>query len=120
MKKWILIIVLMLSGYICQAGELSVTWTMPTTNHDGTPLTDLGGAKIYWGLNSSNYTHVVDAGLTNRLDFTNLTAGVLYYLNGTAYSIAGLESAFTVEVAKKAYKHEDKPKEPIHLMIRSK
>ena len=29
--------------------SVTVQWTMPTVNLDGTPLTDLAGAKVYYG-----------------------------------------------------------------------
>ena len=83
-------------------GQVSVWWTMPTENLDGTPLTDLAGAKVYYGTSSSNYTQVVDAGLTNAFTVTWLVFGTMYYFNGTAYSTAGLESDFCNEVAKSA------------------
>ena len=117
----------------CLAGEVSVAWTFSSTNVDGTPLTDLAGAKVYWGDKSSNYTHVVDVpggvpggpgratvtvpGLTvlwpsGYLVSTGALQAVVsvetaprlqartYYLNGTAYNTAGLESDFCREVAK--------------------
>ena len=82
--------------------SVSLTWTMPTRNIDGTPLTDLAGAKVYYGTASSNYMHVVDVGLCEAATITGLTAGATYYLNGTAYNAAGLESDFCAEVAKQA------------------
>jgi hypothetical protein len=30
-----------------QAAEVQLTWTSPTTNVDGTPLTDLAGYRVY-------------------------------------------------------------------------
>ena len=84
--------------------SVTVQWTMPTVNLDGTPLTDLAGAKIYYGTASSNYTHVVDVGMVESYTVTGLVEGVTYYLNGTAYYTAGLESDFCNEVAKMATK----------------
>jgi len=83
-------------------GTVTLTWTMPTNNLDGTPLTDLAGAKVYYGTASSNYTTVVDAGMVETYTITGLTAGATYYCNGTAYNTAGLESDFCDEVAKEA------------------
>ena len=82
--------------------SVTVTWNMPTNNLDGTPLTDLAGAKIYYGTESSNYTTLVDAGMVEAFTVTGLVRGVTYYLNGTAYNVAGLESDFCTEVAKEA------------------
>lgn len=82
------------------AGEVELGWTLPTENMDGAPLTHLAGAKVYYGTASSNYTVVIDVGLTNRYTVTGLNAGTTYYFNGTAYNTAGLESDFCNEVAR--------------------
>ena len=87
----------------CRAAEVRVAWTFADRNTDGTPLTDLAGAKVYYGTASSNYTHVVDVpggvpGSEGRATVTGLAHGVAYYLNGTAYNAAGLESDFCNEV----------------------
>jgi len=88
-----------------RAAEVSVSWTFAANNVDGTPLTDLAGAKVYYGASSSNYTQVVDVsggqpGQACSFTVTGLVAGVTYYFNGTAYNTAGLESDFCAEVAK--------------------
>ena len=85
------------------AAEVRVVWTFADRNTDGTPLTDLAGAKVYYGTASSNYTHVVtlpggSPGGEGRATVTGLTHGVAYYLSGTAYNVAGLESDFCNEV----------------------
>ena len=84
--------------------KVQLIWTMPTNNMDGTPLTDLAGAKVYYGTSSSNYTEIVDVGLTNRTFVTGLQANRLYFFNGTAYNTAGLESDFCNEVAKGVFR----------------
>jgi len=86
-------------------GWVEVSWTFATTNEDGSPLTDLAGAKVYYGTSSSNYVSVLDVpggtpGGTSTARVTGLKPGVTYFLNGTAYSTAGLESDFCDEVAK--------------------
>jgi hypothetical protein len=88
---------------------ITVMWDMPTNHVDGTPLTDLAGAKVYYGTSSSNYSAVVvvpggapGETITYRLTMAahGLLPGVTYYLNGTAYNTSGLESDFCNEVAK--------------------
>jgi hypothetical protein len=88
---------------------ISVSWTFVTHNTNGTPVTNLAGAKVYYGTSSSNYTHVIDVpgGVPGQSKTFRLAAsvhgllpGVTYYLNGTAYNRAGLESDFCNEVAK--------------------
>ena len=70
-------------------GKVTVRWTMPTNNVDGTPLTDLAGVKVYCGTESSNYVQVVDVpggtpGGNGTCTVTGLVAGVTYYLSGTS------------------------------------
>ena len=89
------------------AAEVRVAWRFADRNTDGTPLTDLAGAKVYYGTASSNYTHVVTVpggspGGEGRATVTGLVRGVAYYLNGTAYNVAGLESDFCNEVRRVA------------------
>jgi len=98
-------------------GEVTLSWTMPTNNMDGTSLTNLAGAKVYVGTASSNYTRAVDAGMVERFVLVGLQEGQTYYCNGTAYNRAGLESDFCTEVIKRAeaphrwpYEKETPPK----------
>ena len=77
-----------------------VFWTAPTTNTDGTPLTDLAGFKIYWGANSGNYglnVEVADPKATSYTlcNFLPLT----YYFAMKAYTTTGTESSFSNEVS---------------------
>ena len=86
------------------AGILDASWTAPTTNTDGTPLTDLATYRVYYGtsaspclggtfsqLTSSTPTPPANQTVTYRL--TNLTAGTLYSVALTAVDSAGRESA---------------------------
>ena len=89
------------------AAEVRVAWTFAERNTDGSALTDLAGAKVYYGTASSNYTHVVTVpggspGGEGRATVTGLAHGVAYYLSGTAYSEAGMESDFCNEVRRVA------------------
>ncbi|HZX49313.1 MAG TPA: fibronectin type III domain-containing protein, partial [Nitrospirota bacterium] len=43
-----------------RAGQAILTWDPPTTNSDGSPLTDLAGYKVYYGPTSGNYSAVID------------------------------------------------------------
>jgi len=36
------------------AGSALLSWNAPSTNEDGTPLTDLAGYKIYYGTATGN------------------------------------------------------------------
>jgi len=98
-----------LAGAQTASPGFSVSWTFATHNTDGTPLTDLAGAKVYYGTTSSNYTHVVDVpggqpgqSVTFRLTQAEhgIQPGVTYFVTGTAYNTAGLESDFCNEAAR--------------------
>ena len=82
------------------AGEAILTWDPPTTNTDGTPLTDLTGYKIHYGTTSGNYTTVIDVGNVTTYTVTNLTNNVTYYFATTAYDTSGNESGYSNEVSK--------------------
>ncbi len=73
------------------------TWTAPTINTNGTPLTDLAGYTLYYGNSSGNYTTTVNVGNVTTYTFTNLAAGT-YYFAVTAYDTSGNQSAYSNEV----------------------
>jgi hypothetical protein len=86
-----------------QVGNSSATlsWTPPTQNTNGSPLTDFAAYKIYYGNESGNYptsiqidnpgiaTYVID-GLTPNT----------YYFVVTAINSSGVESGFSNEASK--------------------
>jgi hypothetical protein len=77
-------------------GSATLSWLPPTTNTDGTPLTNLAGYRIYWGTAPGNYsssTTVMNPGLTTYV-VGNLTPNT-YYFAVTAVSSAGAESVFS-------------------------
>jgi hypothetical protein len=74
-------------------GNATVSWTPPTQNTDGTPLTNLAGYRVVYGTNAANLTQVVqvpNAGTTVQV-VENLTSGT-YYFAVKAYSSTGAES----------------------------
>ena len=80
--------------------SLTLTWTAPEDNADGTPLLDLSGYKIRYGTSSGSYSQVVtlnNAGL-NRFVVDNLPSGT-YYFTITAFNHAGTESQLSGEVS---------------------
>ena len=82
------------------AADVTLSWDAPTTNEDGSPLTDLAGYKIYYSLSSGNYTSHIDVGNVTTSQVNNLTDGATYYLAVTAYDFSGNESAYSSEVSK--------------------
>ena len=80
-------------------GSATLAWNAPTTNTDGTLLTDLAGYKIYYGTSSGNYTSVIDVGNATTYTASNLSSGA-YYFAVTSYDISGTESAYSNEASK--------------------
>jgi hypothetical protein len=80
------------------AAALQLAWEVPTTNTDGTPLTDLAGYKIHYGTAPGSYTTTIDVGNQTTYHLTGLPGGHTYYMVVTAYDTSGNESTFSTEV----------------------
>ena len=77
-------------------GSARLTWTPPTTNTNGTPLTNLAGYRVRWGTAAGNYPNVVtlnNPGLTAYV-VENLVPGT-YFFVVTALNSTGVESQFS-------------------------
>jgi hypothetical protein len=73
--------------------NVTLDWTPPTQNGDGSVLTDLAGYKIHYGTSKDQLTqtaNVTNPGLTSYV-VDQLSAGT-WYFNMTAYSNSGAES----------------------------
>ena len=82
------------------AGAVTINWTPPTQNVDGSTLTNLSGYNIHYGTKSGNYTQkitVSNPGLATYV-VSNLTAGT-YYFAVAAVNSAGTESPLSSEVS---------------------
>ncbi len=82
-----------------QAAQVQLAWDAPTTNVDGTPLTDLAGYRLYYGQTSGNYQSFVDIGNQTTYTLAGLQPGQTYYFAVTAYDTSGTQSAFSNEVS---------------------
>ena len=79
--------------------SVDLTWDEPTEYTDGTPLTSLGGYKIYTGNTPGNYSQVLDVGNVTSYTLSGLNDGTTYYFAVTAYSTGGSLSLFSSEVS---------------------
>jgi hypothetical protein len=82
-------------------GSATLSWTPPTTNTDGSPLTNLAGYKIYWGTTAGTYPNAVsltNPGLTSYV-VVNLVPGT-YFFVATAVNSLGAESVFSAPASK--------------------
>jgi hypothetical protein len=87
------------SGNPSTSNSVTLTWIAPTTNDDGTPLTDLAGYKIYYGTSPSSYSNHITIGNTNSYSISNLSSN-MYYFTIVAYDTSGNESNYSNEVGK--------------------
>ena len=82
------------------SSDAILSWDAPTTNADGTTLTDLAGYKIYVGRATGVYdAGVIDVGNILTITLTNFCEGV-YFFVATAYDTSGNESVYSNEVSK--------------------
>lgn len=77
-------------------GSVTLSWTPPTQNEDGTVLMDLAGYNIYWGTSSGSYPNSI------RLDNPGLSAYMVenlapgtYEFVATSFNASGVESTYS-------------------------
>lgn len=82
-------------------GSATLNWTAPTTNTDGTPLTNLAGFYVYDGTSPSSMQLIatVSSATTTTYTVTKLTSGTWYFAIA-AYNSDGSQSAQSTEVSK--------------------
>jgi hypothetical protein len=83
------------------AGTASLSWTAPTRNTDGSPITGLAGYHVYYGTDPHNFTQTVKISGAAQTTYvvTGLTAGK-YYFAVSAYNAMGRESVKSNVVSK--------------------
>jgi hypothetical protein len=84
------------------SGTATVSWAIPATNNDGTPLTNLSGFRIYYGTAPDSMTKVAQIANPSVSTYavTNLSPAT-WYFGVKAYTSAGVESAIS-NIANKA------------------
>lgn len=66
---------------------------------DPNPDPTVVGYKMYWGVASSTYTNMVDAGNAMSVSIPGLVEGTTYFFAATSYDTFGLESDWSNEVS---------------------
>ncbi len=82
-------------------GSITLSWTAPTQNEDGTALIDLAAYKFYYGTSSGSYSNQIrvdNPGIATYM-IGNLTPAT-YYVVATAINAAGVESRYSNEAVK--------------------
>ena len=115
--KWLIsiIIVLLTAGVLIALPyqpKTTLSWDAPTTNTDGTPLTDLAGYRVYWGTINGTYTANKDVGnilTVNIAQTMGLTPRGNYCFAVTAYDVELNESAYSNEICNNFKKQPNPP-----------
>jgi putative Ig domain-containing protein len=83
------------------AGSASLSWTAPTQNTDGTPVTDLAGYHIYFGTSVAALNSLIDVpgAATTEYEISNLSSGTYYFIV-VAYNSLGFESPASNQASK--------------------
>jgi predicted membrane-bound dolichyl-phosphate-mannose-protein mannosyltransferase len=100
-------------------GVLDVTFLAPTTNTDGSPLTDVNSYRVYYGTTEHPCPggRVIAAAAPKvplpperplLVRLTGLTLGTLYYVAVTAVNSRGIESACTNTLSARARRADEK------------
>lgn len=74
-------------------GSASLSWSVPTQNTDGTPLTDLAGYHIYYGTSAGAWTSTITVLSATETSYvvSGLASGT-YYFTIVAFNTAGDDS----------------------------
>lgn len=77
-------------------GRVSLSWTAPTANTDGTPLTDLSGYKIHYGTSAGALDQTIEVKTLGISSYVveNLAAATWYFAV-TAVTASGTESSLS-------------------------
>ena len=86
---------------VSTTGSATVSWSAPTTNSNGTALTDLAGYHVHYGTSASSLTSVINVSNAGATTYTiGSLASATWYFAVTAYTTAGTESALSTVVSK--------------------
>jgi hypothetical protein len=83
------------------SGSAMLSWTPPTVNTDGSPLTDLTGYRIYWGTQQGEYANSVALGTPGLATYVvdQLTPATWHFVM-TSVNGSGVESPRSNSVTK--------------------
>ena len=82
-------------------GSVTLSWTAPTQNEDGTTLTDLDGYNLHWGTTPGSYPNsvTIDNETVTTFVVDNLAPGT-YEFVATSFNTSGVESHYSAPVTK--------------------
>jgi hypothetical protein len=77
-------------------GAVTVNWSTPTQNTNGTPLVNLAGFRIFYGTDPNNLSQsaqIANPGLTSYV-LSNLAPGT-WYIGLSDYTASGVQSSLS-------------------------
>jgi hypothetical protein len=80
------------------SGDATLSWSVPTENTNGSPLTNLTGYVVRYGTSTSALNSQLSV-KTNEVEIENLKAGTWYFEVASVNS-ANVESQFSMPVSK--------------------
>lgn len=85
-------------------GSVTLNWQPPTENTDGTPLTDLAGYRIYYGIDPQDTSNVIELSNPSLTTYVvdNLTPDTWYFV-ATSLNSSGVESPPSSPVSRDIY-----------------
>jgi hypothetical protein len=86
---------------VSATGSVTLSWTPPTENEDGTYLSDLAGYRVYWGNSTGTYTESmkIDNPGLSMFVIEGLAAGT-YEFAMTSINAAGVESGLSNSITR--------------------
>ena len=74
-------------------GTVTLSWASPTTRSDGSPLVDLAGFRIFWGMDQGDYSNSVEIGNPGISSYVveQLTPG-RWFFTMSAFDSTGVDS----------------------------
>lgn len=93
-----LLIALLLGSGTTQSATAAATYSV-TIAWDPNPEPTVIGYRAHYGVNSRDYSNVVDVGNASSVIISGLVEGMTYFFSITAYDALGLESDFSDELS---------------------
>ena len=98
-RSLVLTLIALLTSSLTNA-QVTLTWTEPTLNEDGTPLTDLSSYDMWYGCGQPGVYDTVETLLAPANTYTVMELSGTCYFSAKAVNSDGVTSAFSNEVVR--------------------